>query len=392
METIKDALLIKEHWPEVGIDVYYMDIRAFGKGFEDLYRRAREEGVRFVRGIPGEVTMNGDGSVHLVGENTLLQERYAEDYEMVILSIGLEPQQDSTDVQRILNLSKSADGFFLEAHPKLQPVDTPTKGIFLAGTAESPKDIKDSVTQACAAASRANILMAKGKINVEALTPIVHDDLCTGCAMCVKVCPYNAIYMEGEGKGRKARIVEAACAGCGACGAECMFGALEMRHFTDEQILAQIDAVTTENADEKVVAFACNWCSYAGADFAGVNRMQYPPNVRIIRTMCSARVSPKFVRSALRRGAAAVLVSGCHLKDCHYITANYNTKRRVDKLWQELKRKGVDAKRVQLEWFTAAEGQKFADKIKELKTVVATVTPEEIAKGQKAYKERLDGR
>ena len=336
--------------------------------------------------------MNGDGSVHLVGENTLLQERYAEDYEMVILSIGLEPQQDSTDVQRILNLSKSADGFFLEAHPKLQPVDTPTKGIFLAGTAESPKDIKDSVTQACAAASRANILMAKGKINVEALTPIVHDDLCTGCAMCVKVCPYNAIYMEGEGKGRKARIVEAACAGCGACGAECMFGALEMRHFTDEQILAQIDAVTTENADEKVVAFACNWCSYAGADFAGVSRMQYPPNVRIIRTMCSARVSPKFVRYALRRGAAAVLVSGCHLKDCHYITANYNTKRRVDKLWQELKRKGVDAKRVQLEWFTAAEGQKFADKIKELKTVVATVTPEEIAKGQKAYKERLDGR
>ncbi|MEK6850949.1 MAG: hydrogenase iron-sulfur subunit, partial [Candidatus Thermoplasmatota archaeon] len=118
----------------------------------------------------------------------------------------------------------------------------------------------------------------------------------------------------------------------------------------------------------------------------------YPPNVRIIRTMCSARVSPKFVRHALKRGVAAVLVSGCHLKDCHYITANYNTKRRVEKLWEELKRKGVDPSRVHLEWFTAAEGQKFADEIKKLKTVVATVTPEEIARGQNAYKERLDGR
>src|SRR3990170_2297044 len=386
METIKDALLIKEHWPEVGIDVYYMDIRAFGKGFEDLYRRAREEGVRFIRGIPGEVTMNGDGSVRLVGENTLLQERYREDYEMVILSIGLEPQSDSTEVQRILTLSKSADGFFMEAHPKLQPVDTATKGIFLAGTAESPKDIKDSVTQACAAASRANILMAQGEIRVEALTATIHDAACTGCGLCVKVCPYNALWMDGEGKGRKARVVAAACAGCGACSAECMFDAIEMRHFTDAQVYAQIDAATAEHADRKVVTFACNWCSYAGADFAGVSRMQYPPNIRIIRTMCSGRVSPRFVRYAFSRGAAAVLVSGCHLKDCHYISANYNTLRRVEKLWKELDRKGVDRNRLHLEWFTAAEGQKFANKITQIRDVIKAVTPEEIEKGVRAYK------
>ena len=391
METIKDALLIKEHWPEVGIDVYYMDIRSFGKGFEDLYRRSREQGVRFVRGIPGEVTANGNGTLHLVGENTLLQERYAEDYDMVVLSIGLEPRQDSVEVQRLLNISKSADGFFLEAHPKLQPVDTATKGIFLAGCAESPKDIKDSVTQACAAASRANILMAKGEITVEALTPVIHDEDCTGCGLCVKVCPYNAIYMEGEGKGRKARVVEAACAGCGACGAECMFEAIEMRHFTDAQVYAQIDAATADRPEGKVVAFACNWCSYAGADFAGVSRMQYPAHVRIIRTMCSARVNPKFVRYAFRRGAAGVLVSGCHLKDCHYINANYNTQRRVEKLWKELDRKGVDPKRLRLEWFTAAEGQKFANTMADLKGTVAAVTPEQLDKSRAAYKERLDG-
>jgi heterodisulfide reductase subunit A len=392
METVKDALLIKEHWPEIAIDVYYMDIRAFGKGFEDLYRRAREEGVRFIRGIPGEVTPNGNGTLKLVGENTLLQQRYNEDYEMVILSIGMEPQEDATEVQRILTLSKSADGFFLEAHPKLQPVDTPTKGVFLAGCAESPKDIKDSVTQACAAASRANILMAQGEISVEALTPVIHDDPCTGCGMCVKVCPFNALYMEGEGKGRVARLIEAACAGCGNCGAECMFDAITMRHFEDAQIYAQIDAATAEDADKKVVTFACNWCSYAGADFAGVSRMQYPTHIRIIRTMCSARVDQKFVRYAFKRGAAGVLVSGCHLKDCHYINANYHTQKRVEKLWKELDRKGVDKNRLHLEWFTAAEGQKFANKIKDRKQVVAEVTPDEIEKGKKAYEVRLDGR
>jgi heterodisulfide reductase subunit A len=327
-----------------------------------------------------------------VGENTLLPERYQEDYEMVILSIGLEPQQDATEVQRILTLSRSADGFFLEAHPKLQPVDTPTKGIFLAGTAESPKDIRDSVTQACAAASRANILMARGEISVEAITALVHDESCTGCGLCVKVCPYNAVYMEGEGKGRKARIVEAACAGCGTCGAECMFDAIEMRHFTDAQVYAQIDAATAEHADRKVVTFACNWCSYAGADFAGVSRMQYPPNIRIIRTMCSGRVSPRFVRHAFSRGAAAVLVSGCHLKDCHYINANYQTQRRMERLAEELKRKKIDSRRLRLEWFTAAEGQKFANTIKEMRDVVTSVTPEEIQRGVAAYRGRLDGR
>jgi len=386
METIKDALLIKEHWPEVDIDVYYMDIRAFGKGFEDLYMRAKEGGVKFIRGIPAQVLVTKDDNLRLIGENTLLQQLYDETYEMVILSIGIEPQPDSNVVQRLLTLSRTSDGFFMESHPKLQPVDTPTKGIFLAGCAESPKDIKDSVTQACAAASRANILMARGEIAVEALTPIIDFEECTGCELCVKVCPYNAIEMVGkERKERKARVIEAACAGCGTCGAECPVGAITMRHFTDEQIMAQIDSATEENAEKKIVAFCCNWCSYAGADFAGVSRMQYPSNVRIIKTMCSGRISPKFIRRAFARGAGAVLVSGCHLGDCHYINANYQTKKRVERFWKFMEKKGVDTRRLHLDWFTAAEGQKFANKIKEMKEIVEKLNEEEIKKGITAF-------
>ncbi|MCK5628500.1 hydrogenase iron-sulfur subunit, partial [Candidatus Bathyarchaeota archaeon] len=250
--------------------------------------------------------------------------------------------------------------------------------VFLAGCAESPKDIKDSVTQAGAAAARAGILMAKGSVTVEAITPIMNADKCTGCGLCARVCPYNAITIDKEKK--EANVVEAACAGCGTCGAECPFEAIEMRHFTDEQIYAQIDATTEENADKKIVAFCCNWCSYAGADFAGVSRMQYPPSVRIIRTMCSGRISKKFVERAFARGAAAVLVAGCHLNDCHYIDANYQTKKRVEMLWKKMERLGLDKNRLHLAWISAAEGQRFASKIKEMQEVVDGVTKEEIQK------------
>jgi len=379
MNTIKDALLIKEHWPDIRITVFYIDIRSFGKGFEDLYRRAKETGVTFIRGLPAEIIEDKkSNNLLLIGENTLENKKYKVDTDLVVLSVGLKPRDDSGEVQRLLRLSKTSDGFFMEAHPKLKPVDTPTGGVFLAGCVEAPKDIKDSVTQASAAAGRAGILMAKGSVTVEAITPIISSEKCTACGLCERVCPYNAITVDKVKK--TSSVAEAACAGCGTCGAECPFGAIEMRHFTDQQLNVQIDAATEENAEKKIIAFCCNWCSYAGADFAGVSRMQYPPNVRIIRTMCSGRVSTKFVERAFARGAAAVLVAGCHLNDCHYIDANYQTKRRVEKLWKKMDRLGLDKNRLHLAWISAAEGQKFASKIKEMKKTVNSVTKDEIEK------------
>ena len=381
MNTIKDSLLIKEHWPETEVYVFYLDIRAYGKGFEDLYQRAKKEGVVFIRGLPAEITEDRKtGNLWLVGENTLQKDLYRINAGMVILSIGIEPRRDSDVIQRLFTLSRTSDGFFMEAHPKLRPVDAPTGGVFLAGCSESPKDIKDSVTQASAAAARASILMAKGKVTVEALTPRIDAEICTACGLCARVCPYNAIVVEKEAK--TSEVIEAACAGCGTCGAECPFNAITMRHFTDAQIYAQIDAATERDANAKIVAFCCNWCAYAGADFAGVSRMQYPSNVRVIRTMCSGRVSPKFVERAFARGVAAVLVAGCHLNDCHYINANYQTKKRVEKLWKKMERLGLNKDRLQLAWITASEGEKFASKIREMQSIVESTTKEEIEKSK----------
>jgi heterodisulfide reductase subunit A2 len=379
MNTIKDALLIKEHWPDTEIYVFYIDIRAFGKGFEDLFRRARAEGVIFIRGIPGEIIEDiNTGDLTLLGENTLLGKPYRYTMDMVILSVGIMPNRDSDVLQRLLNLATDTDGFYMEAHPKLRPVDTTTGGVFLAGAAEGPKDIKDSVTQASAAASRANILMSRGEVKIPAVTSRIDREKCTACGLCARVCPYHAI--EGDKETGYYRVIEAACQGCGACVPECRFGAIDQNHFTEEQMLSQIDSVLEDNPHEKILAFACNWCSYAGADFAGVSRLQYPHNVRIIRTMCSARVSPRWIERALLKGIGAVLVSGCHPADCHYNNANQNTAKRVERFWKRMERIGINRDRLRLAWVSAAEGSQFARTIQEMAAGLKKLTKEQIAK------------
>jgi len=385
MNTIKDSLLIKEHWPETEITVFYIDIRAFGKGFEDLFQRAKQAGVRFIHGLPGEIIPLANGNLRLLGESTLLAKLYDLEVELAILSVGLKPSTGSELVRRFLTLSLTSGGFFMVAHPKLRPVDTSTRGVFLAGCAEGPKDIKDSVTQASAAAARAGIIMRSGKVTVEAITARVDPEACTGCGACVKVCPYQAIHLN---EAKKAEVIEAACAGCGTCGAECGFGAITMRHFTDEQILAQIDAFTEYESDRKILAFNCNWCSYAGADFAGVSRMQYPTEVRIIRTMCSGRVATRFVERAFARGVAMVLISGCHIGDCHYIDANTHTERRYQRLRRLLESGGMDPERLQLVWVSAAEGQRFKEKIMAMRKKLVTIDPEELKRSMRFFGDR----
>ncbi len=387
MNTVKDSLLIKEHHPDAEIYVFYIDIRAFGKGFEDLFRRSKEEGVHYIRGLPGEITEDPTTkNLRIRVENTTAARVEEYELDMVILALGLEPTDDLKQLTNILNLSQTSDGFVMEAHPKLRPVDAPTPGIFFAGSVEAPKDIKDSVTQAGAAVARSSIILNSQTLKMEALKAVVDFDKCTSCGVCAKVCPYGAIKVDIKAK-TGAHVVAAACAGCGTCAAECRFDAITMQHFSDVQLLAQIDAALEEEPEKKIISFLCNWCSYAGGDLAGVSRLQYPPNNRFIRTMCSGRVDEKFILHAFEKGAPLVLLSGCHINDCHYISANHWTKRRAEKLWARMEKLGIRPERLQLEWISAAEGPRFAQIMRDLEDMRLKVTPEEIEHTKKVLAE-----
>ena len=379
MNTIKDSLLINEHDSDSEIHVFYMDIRAYGKGFEDLFRRSKEAGVHYVRGLPGEVIEDpSTRNLKVRVENTTTSKVEEYDLDMVVLSVGLQPRDDLKHLASIVNISQTADGFVMEAHPKLRPVDAPTPGIFFAGCVEAPKDIKDSVTQAGAAAARSSILLNSGTIRGDAVKAVVdHPEKCTSCGVCAQVCPFGAIEVDVKAK-TGAHVITAACAGCGVCAAECRFAAIAIQHFQDEQILAQVGAPLEEEPEQKIITFLCNWCSYAGGDLAGVSRLQYPPNNRFIRVMCSARVDESFIWHAFKLGAPIVLLSGCHIGDCHYISANHWTMRRADRIWNRMEKLGIRPERLQLEWISAAEGPRFARIMRDLEDMRKKVTPEEI--------------
>jgi heterodisulfide reductase subunit A len=388
MNTIKDSLLIKEHHPDTEIYVFYMDIRAYGKGFEDLYKRSQEEGVHYIRGFPGEVTEDPvSRNIKVRVENTTTCEVEEYELDLLVLSVGLHQDSGLKKLCNLLNISLTSDGFVMEAHPKLKPVDAPTPGIFFAGSVEAPKDIKDSVTQASAAVSRSSIILNADFIKGDGVKAFVDQEKCTSCGVCARVCPYNAIEVDIKAKSG-AKIIVAACAGCGACSAECRFDAISIHHFMEDQILAQISSALATNPQNKIITFLCNWCSYAASDVAGISRMQYPANNRFIRVMCSARVTERFIWHAFKLGAPLMLLSGCHIGDCHYITANHSTQRRADRMWDAMEKLGIRPERLQLEWISAAEGPRFAQIMHELEKMRQTVTSEEIEFTQRALTAR----
>ncbi len=243
MYATKQARQYKEKHPDADIYIFYMDIRAFGKGYEEFYESAAEDyGINYVRGRIAEVRENPlNHNIIIRSEDTLLQQPIEVEVELFILSTGIEPRADSDEITSLLRIQKSADGFFLEAHPKLRPVDTLTEGIFIAGVAQGPKDIPDSVAQAKGAASSAMALMGKGEVEIEPFFAVVRSDRCTGCGMCIENCAYGAIeFVDDRRFGTIASINNALCKGCGACSGNCRCAAIDIIGFSSEQLYSMI--------------------------------------------------------------------------------------------------------------------------------------------------------
>ena len=240
MYSLKQAHLVRDK-TDAEVFEFYMDMRAFGRGYEEFYERVQEEGVTFVRGRGAKVEVLPDGKLRVKGEDADLGRLVKADVDMVVLSTAIEAPHDAGRVASLFGLSRSGDGFFTEAHPKLRPVETNTDGVFLAGNAQGPKDVPDTVSHAGAAASMALAMLDKGEVTISPQVAVVDEELCSACKTCITLCPYTAIsFVEEE---NVARVNEVLCKGCGTCVAACPAGAITGRHFTTEQIMAQIEGL-----------------------------------------------------------------------------------------------------------------------------------------------------
>ena len=382
MYTLKSAILLKEKYKDdVDVSILYMDMRTNFKGYEEFYKRARDLGITFIRGRASHV-LEDPKTKNLVirAEDMTLGQPIELLAEMVVLSTAAVPNSDAGDLARILNVSRGADGFFMESHPKLKPMDTPVDGIFLAGACQGPKDIPYSVSQGSGAAARAATILSKKTWKIEPIVAVVDPAKCRNvnvkCGICAERCPYGSI--EAFEK-QPAKVITATCHGCGTCVAECPADAITQKHFTDEQIFAQIRSALEENPEGKILGILCNWCCYAGADLAGTSRFEYPPLIRPVRVMCSGRVDRDFILEALRLGAGMVLIGACHLPyDCHYISGNWKMKARMDALAPMLQKLGLSPQRFRVEYVSAAEGLRFAELMKEMAAQLAELGPEKI--------------
>ena len=240
MYTARHAMMFRHKVPEGQAYVFYMDIRAGGKGYEEFVKRCQEEkGLLYLRGRVAKV-YEENGKLIVKGVDTLSGKTVQINADLVVLAVGMIPSSESHELASKLKASLDANGFFSEAHPKLRPLESPTAGIFLAGAGQSPKDIPETVAQASGAAGKALDLLSSPTLEREPTVARVVGELCSGCSICVPLCPYDALSLNAE---KIAEVSEALCEGCGTCIASCPSGALTLRNLTDEQMVAMIEAI-----------------------------------------------------------------------------------------------------------------------------------------------------
>ena len=252
MYTAKHAMLIRDKYPDTEVFVFYIDVRTPGKNFDEFYRRAVEEyGVHYIKGMVGKVEPE-NGRLKVQASDLLYGKQLHIDADLVVLAAAIEPDKSARPLATMLTASMDTNDFFTEAHPKLRPVESPTAGVFLSGTCQGPKDIPETVSQAGAAASKVIGLLCKDKLTGNPCVAHPDEMMCNGCSTCEKVCPYGAItYIEKEFRmpdrttkvRRVAQVNEAVCQGCGACTVACMSGAMDLRGFSNKQIMAEVDAI-----------------------------------------------------------------------------------------------------------------------------------------------------
>jgi len=365
MISLKNASLIKEANPEAEVSICYIDIRTTGREHEYYYERAREMGIKFVKGRPTEIYNDPETGKLIVDVEDALLKRFLDlEADLVVLATAMIPAEGTAELAEILGLDLEKDGFFKEYNAKLRPTETKQRGIFLCGGATFPKDAPTASLHAHSAAMKAAKFLISGKIVKDQRTAVINEDYCGDCEFCPVICPYGAISLEPTtGDHFVARVNDLLCEGCGVCVGTCPLNAVELRHSRPNQMRAQMNALMSVNGSSKplVLAICCQECGHTAVDSSGMAKMKYPANVRVMKVPCTGILQIQQILEAFKAGAQGVMVVGCKSDGCHYEVGSMKAEKKMDLAKVLLKEYGIEPERLEMYKMVYIEGDQFAE-------------------------------
>ena len=379
MISLKNASLVKEANPDVDISVCYIDIRTTGREHEYYYERAREMGIKFVKGRPTEIYNDEEKGKLIVDVEDALLKRFLDlEADLVVLATAMVPAGGTEELAEILGLDLEKDGFFKEYNAKLRPTETKQRGIYLCGGATFPKDAPTASLHAHSAAMKAAKFLTTGKIVKDLRTAEIDGDYCGDCEFCPVTCPYGAISLEPTTEDHfVARVNDLLCEGCGVCVGTCPMNAIELRHSRSNQMAAQMNALLSVNGTSRplVLAICCQECGHTAVDSAGMAKLQYPANVRIMKVPCAGIVQVNQFLEAFKAGAQGVMIVGCKTDGCHYEVGSGKAEKKMDLAQILLKEYGIEPERLEMFKMVFIEGAQFAEAAKMMTERVTKLGP-----------------
>jgi heterodisulfide reductase subunit A len=378
MGALKQAIEIKTINPQATVTILFRDLYLLGEDiYEEQVRRARQAGVAFIRYAPEAPPKVTEDAVEVHDALTGVDCRLP--YDRIILASPLVPQPDAGVMAHMLGIRQDDNGFFPEMRYRLRLQTYVDRGIYICGAAHFPTDWIETEFQAINAAFRALHHLTAGQVTSQAPVASVDEALCSGCGDCVEICTFGAMSMHRrEGVLGCSQIDPLLCTGCGNCVVACPVKAISLPLNSDAQLLAQIDAALAgaSQADHlHILALGCEWSSHAAAELAGVNKLSYPVEVRLIPVGCSARFDPMHILWAFFNGADGIFLGACPPGDCHYVNGNRYAQQRIDALKEMLAHSGFDPRRLCLEWITPDDPHDFVGKITDFTSLLRALGP-----------------